>query len=257
MRALRELQRDFAAALLTRDAGGFSARVRVDRLPAAARFQVYRNNVFISLTVALADVYPVVQRLVGEPFFNQLARRFIRAHPSRSGNLHDFGRELASFLGRLPEASALAYLVDVAALEWAYHEVFHAANAGGLDVTRLGEVPEDGLDRLRFSLHPATRLVASRYPILAIWEANQREADADTEIDLDTGADHLLVARRELDRLIVRLTPGELALLAELAAGRPLGAACKAAAAAEPGIDLGAAMGRFVADRTLTAFHQT
>ena len=255
MSALRELQRDFAAALLARDAGGFSARVRADRLPAAARFQVYRNNVFISLTQALADVYPVARRLVGEAFFDQLARRFIRTHPSRSGNLHEFGRELPAFCGALRETQALPYLADVAALEWAYHEVFHAADAAPLDVARLGQMPEAELDRLRFVLHPATRLVASRHPILAIWEANQGAPGAEPEVGLDAGPDHLLVARRNLDRWIARLTAGELVLLAELAAARPLGAACEAAASAQPGIDLGATMGRFVADRTLTAFH--
>ena len=255
MPGLRELQRDFAAALLARDAGGFSARVLADRLPAAARFQVYRNNVFITLTQALVDVYPVVARLVGEAFFNQVARAFIRSYPSRSGNLLDFGRELPPFLGGLLESGALPYLADVAALEWAYHEIFHAADAAPLDAERLAQVPEADLGRLRFSLHPATRLVASPYPIVTIWEANQAGADSGGEIDLDASADHVLVARRDLDRFLVRLSPGELAFLAELGAGQPLGAACDAAIAAQPDIDLGATMGRFVADRTLTAFH--
>src|SRR5689334_21117181 len=94
MLSLRERQRGFAAALLGTAAvpGGL---------------QVYRNNVFASLTEALAAVYPVVKRLVGEPFFNQLARRFIRRHPSRSGNLHDFGAELPAFIATLAETRAV------------------------------------------------------------------------------------------------------------------------------------------------------
>jgi len=244
MRALRETQEEFAAALLGGGARGFDARL-----------QVYRNNVFVSLSQALADVYPVLVRLVGRDYFDQAARRFVREHPSRSGNLHEFGRELAGFLGRLPEAASLPYLPDVAALEWAWHEAFHAAEAPALDAARLAALPESALGGLRLRLHPAARLVASRYPVLAIWEANRDGAPAEAEISLDADPDWLLVTRRELERAIERVTPGEHALLAALASGAPLAEACEAAAAAAPGIDLEAAMARFVAERTITDFY--
>ena len=228
MRALRDIQSAFADAILMGRGG--------DRL------QVYRNNVFISLRQALADVYPVVQRLVGEEFFNQLARRFVREYPSRSGNLHDFGRELGRFLATLPDSSGLPYLPDVAALEWALHEVFHEADAQPFDFSRLSD-PENA----RLPLHPAARLVASRYPILAIWEANHAEHPG--LVDLDAGGDWLIVFRDGLERHILRLTAGEFALLGALAQGMTLGEACEAAVAAEPQLDLAAAMGRFVANR--------
>jgi hypothetical protein len=207
--------------------------------------QVYRNNFFISLRQALADVYPVVRRLVGEEFFNQLARRFVREHPSRSGNLHDFGRELARFVETLPDLSELPYLPDVAALEWALHEVFHEAEAQPFDFSTLSD-PENA----RLPLHPAARLIASRYPILAIWEANQ--SDDPGTVELDAGGDWLIVFRDGLERQILRLSPGEFALLGALAQGMTLGEACEAAVAAQPQIDLGAAMGRFVASRFLS-----
>lgn len=240
MHALRKTQEEFAAALL----GGGSHRF-------PERLQVYRNNVFVSLTQALADVYPVLLRLVGEDYFGQAARRFIREHPSRSGDLHDFGRELAGFLARVPEAASLPYLADVAALEWAWHEAFHAADAPPLDATRLAGMSEDEVAQLRWPLHPAARLVASRYPVLAIWEANQEGAPAGGEVSLDAGPDWLLVMRRGLARTIERLAPGEHSLLAALGSGAPLAEACEAALAASPGIDLEAAMARFVAQRII------
>ena len=229
MLSLRERQRGFAAALLGTAAvpGGL---------------QVYRNNVFTSLSEALAAVYPVVKRLVGEPFFNQLARRFIRHHPSRSGNLHDFGAGLPAFIATLAETRAVPYLPDVAALEWAYDRVFHAADAEPLDVRRLAE--RGPLEALTFRLHPAVRLLASRYPVLAIWQANQQDQVA--TVDLAAGGEWLLVQRRSLERRIERLTPGEFALLRALTEGATLAEACASAGAAETDIDLAAAMGRFV-----------
>lgn len=225
MRALRDAQLAFADRIL--DPGR----------TVSPREQLYRNNVFISLTGALADVYPVVKRLVGDAFFAQLARRYIRTHPSRSGNLHDFGRELAVFLGGIPDLKPCPYLPDVAALEWARHAVFHAGEAAPLDAGSLSE--DSGI-----SLQPAARLVASRYPILAIWQANQAE-EPDT-VDLDAGPDWLVVFRYEFQPRILPCTAGEFALLGALADGSTLGEACEAAVAAQPGLDLGAAMGRFV-----------
>jgi hypothetical protein len=223
----------------------FAGRVFGAGQSVSPREQIYRNNVFISLTGALADVYPVVQRLVGEKFFAQLARRYMRAHPSRSGNLHDFGSQLTGFITSLSASIGLPYLADVAALEWACHEAFHAAEAAPLDVSRLID-PENA----KAPLHPATRLVASRYPVLAIWQANQ--ADEPGLVDLDAGADWLVVLRRELQVEILRSTPGEFSLLAALRNGTALGEACEAALAAEPALDLSAALGRFVTHGLLT-----
>ena len=233
MSSLREAQLEFAGRV-------FGAGQSV-----SPREQIYRNNVFISLTGALADVYPVVERLVGEKFFAQLARRYMRAHPSRSGNLHDFGKQLTGFITSLSGSIGLPYLADVAALEWACHEAFHAAEAAPLDFSRLIN-PENA----KASLHPAARLVASRYPVLAIWQANQ--ADEPGLVDLDAGADRLVVLRRELQVEILRSTPGEFALLAALREDVGLGEACQAALAAEPALDLSAAMGRFVTHGLLT-----
>jgi hypothetical protein len=244
MRALRETQEEFAAALLGNGAHRFDRRL-----------QVYRNNVFASLIQALADVYPVLARLVGRDYFDQAARRFVRQHPSRSGNLHDFGSELPGFLAGLPEAASFPYLSDVAALEWAWHEAFHAGDAPALDAASLASLPESAIADLRVRLHPAARLVASPYPVLAIWEANIGGAPETGEIRLDAGPDKLLVTRKELERVIERLTPGEFGLLYALASGESLADACAAAAAAEPGIDLEAAMARFVAGRVVTEFH--
>lgn len=233
MRSLREAQLAFAD------------RVFGAGRPISTREQIYRNNFFISLTGALADVYPVVQRLVGEGFFAQLARRYLRSYPSRSGNLHDFGAELARFMLGIPELADLPYLPDVAALEWACHEAFHGAEAPAFDFAGVTD-PHSARPRL----HPAAQLIASRYPVLAIWEANQKEDPP--AVDLGAGGDWLVVLRRDLQVEILRATPGEFALLVALRDETTLGEACEAAFAAEPALDLSAALGRLAANGLLT-----
>ena len=255
MPALHNLQSAVAGAIFTRNPSAIADLVWSNGLTSLQRVQLYQNNVFISLTQALGDVYPVVERVVGEAFFRFIARRYIQRYPSVSGDLHEFGRELAAFLSESSGDHRLPYLTDVAALEWAYHEVFHAGVAPPLDLARLARIPDEERGRLRLRLHPARRLIASRYPVLAIWEANRGDAPPVDVIDLDVGGDFLLVARHDLECLIERITPGEFVFLAEIDEGATLEQACEAAESADSDMDIGAAVRRFVADHTIAGFH--
>ena len=116
----------------------FTSAVRGDDLSAAQRIQIYRNNYQTSLRGALKAVYPVVARLVGEGFFAWLGYEFLTRCPSRSGNLHEFGAELADFIESFEAAKPHPFLPDVARLEWAWHEAFHEQEHPPLDLSRPG-----------------------------------------------------------------------------------------------------------------------
>jgi len=230
-----------ALALLQRSRG----------LGTAQRLQIYRNNLFESLTEALAAVYPVVAQLVGEAFFRQVARRFVVAHPLAAGNLHGFGGELAAVLDALPSATELPYLAGVAALEWAWHEVYHEAGCVPLRPEQLREVPAEQQMDLGLQLVPAARLVSSAYPVLHIWQAHQsHDADAGADefaISLDEGGVRLLVLRRALEIEFVLLGEAEDLWLRALASGSTLAQATIAAFERDPAFDLAATLGRHLA----------
>ena len=255
MSALHSVQSAVAAAISSRNPTAIADLVWPNGLGSAERVRLYQNSVFLGLTQALTDAYPVVERLVGDTFFRLAARRFIQRYASTCGDRHEFGRELAGFLAESSGEHGLPYLTDVAALEWACHEVCGAGVAPPLDLARLARVPDEEQDGLRLRLHPARRLIASRYPVLAIWEANRSDAPPVDPIDLDAGADFLLVGRRDLECRIERITPGEFAFLAEIHEGATLDQACQAAASADTDIDIGGAVRRFVADDTIAGFH--
>jgi hypothetical protein len=190
--SLRELQTAFAAAVYE-DRTSIVGHLCDGAFEAARHARIYRNNAYANLTEALAAVYPVVQRLVGADFFEQTARRYIAAHSPRSGNLHDFGAAFADFLRAFDAAQSLPYLPDVARLEWAWHEAFHAADAPPFDFARLATVPAAEYGALMFALHPSTRLLESRYPILRIWQVNQPDHVGEPTVDLHEGGDYLVV----------------------------------------------------------------
>ncbi len=253
MPSLPELQRAFAQAVYA-DTDVAARHVRDGRFPAARLLQVYRNNVFESLTGALKAVYPVVERLVGTGFFAYVADGYIRTHPPASGNLHDFGERFAEFLAGFAPAQGLAYLPDVARLEWAWHRAFHAADHAPLAPERLGAVAPENYGALRFVLHPSAHLLTSDYPLLRIWQVNQPEYAGEPAVDLAAGGERLLVARPLQEVEIENLGAGDDALLRAFAAGRDFEQASQAALAAQPDHDLAAALRRHVARGIVTDF---
>ena len=245
MNALPETQTLVLDALRGRSDGAAALRLlrRAPGLPAQRRFQIYRHNLVESLTAALDAVFPVVARLVGDRYFRRLAQEYMAAHPSRSGNLHAFGHALPRFIEQRPVARQLPYLGNVAALEWACHGVWHEADDERLDPASLAAVPDHAQMRLRLHLQAATRLVASPYPVLRIWQANQSDA-GDTEVSLDEGGVRLLVARASFEIEFRELDAAQDGWLRALAAGGTLGEATAAALEVDAGFDLGAALSR-------------
>ena len=207
MSTLAERQREFIGLLYAEE-------------PVAGRLAIYRRNMLANLHDALAQTYPVVARLVGPAFFREAARRFALAHPSASGDLNLYGARFAQFLGDYPHARHLAYLADVARLEWACHECFHGADGTRLEIDALARVPADRHGAIRFGLHPAVRLVGSAHAVLAIWEANQDDRDGTPE-RLE-GPDRVLVRREGLAVRLRALDAPDWAFLGALARGATL-----------------------------------
>ncbi|MCB1769327.1 MAG: putative DNA-binding domain-containing protein [Candidatus Competibacteraceae bacterium] len=256
MLGLRELQLGFANAVLDGAEDNFDRHIRAAELSGVRRLQVYRNNTLLSLTGALEAVYPVVRHLVGEEFFRYAAAQYIARHPSRSGDLHEFGEHFPLFLQAFAPAADVVYLPEVARLEWAYHQVFHAADHRPLDVAALAQVPVERQGELRFELHPAARLLESAFPILRIWQVNQDDEGSDATVDLREGGVKLLVIRREnLEIEFQPMEEGAFHLLQALAGACDFAMACEWAMAAQPTLDLPACFHRYVSQGVLTAFY--
>jgi len=251
--SLRDTQQRFVDAILHEqiDPAGIIAD---GRFAAARHLQVYRNNVFESLTAALRAVYPAIERLVGDGFFRYASHEYAVRHPPTGGNLHDFGNCFAGFLKEFPPALPHEYLTDVASLEWAWHEAFHAADEAPLDPASLADVPPAQYPVLRFHLHPSARLIVSRFPVAAIWEANIASHADTPEINLDNGADRLLVIRRGLSVEVERLSAGEFALIEALARNEVFGVACEAALTRDPEFNLSRCLQEHVRRETLCGF---
>ena len=231
-------QADFTAAMLDAalpvpdgllDGGGHAA---------GRRFNVYRNNVAVSLTEALKVAFPVITKLLGETNMDGLARLYLQAHPPSSPLMMFYGEDFPDFLGHMEQLSHLGYLADAARLELAERRAYHAADAAPLDPARLAAVAPERLAELRLVFHPSTALVRSAFPVVTIWAMNAGELPA-AAIAGWTPQDALVV-RPHLVVEVLRLPPGGAVFLEALTDGMTLTTAAEAAMAADAAFDLAA-----------------
>ena len=207
-----------------------------DEISSDRRVGIYRNNTLISLSKALAACYPVVERLVGERFFDHAARAFVKGHPPRQPQLLAYGGGFAAFLDGFAPARSVPYLGDVARLEWARNEALFADEAPLVDIAALQRVPADRYGALRFRLHPSVRIVRSSWPVQSIWQVNQ--ADEVEPVDLDQGGETVLVMRPASKVVSHGLTAGDDTLLMAIAGGATLEEAAVKAAEIDERFDL-------------------
>ncbi|RXG99251.1 DNA-binding domain-containing protein [Bradyrhizobium zhanjiangense] len=203
---------------------------------AGKRYAVYRNNVTMSLISALAAIYPAVQRITGPDFFRAMARFHIRSSPPTSPLLFEYGREFADFIARYEYAQTMPWLADVARIERAWLDAYHARDAAPLSPAGLAAVATERLADLVFIPHPALRIVRSSFSAVTVFAANRDSAPV-ARIDASTPED-ALITRPELDVIVRRLPPGGAVFAERLASGEPLGGAAASALDACPDFDL-------------------
>jgi len=205
---------------------------------ATKRYDVYRNNVTVSLIDALAAVYPAVQRITGMDFFRAMARFHIRATPPASPLLFEYGHEFPAFIAQYEYARPMPWLADVARIERAWLDAYHAPDMRPLAINALGSVPHDQLAAVTFEAHPATRIVRSEFSAVSIFAAN-RDAALQSRIDASAPED-ALITRPDFEVVVRRLPPGGAKFISSLMSGRTLGEAAAEAQDGSASFDIGA-----------------
>lgn len=237
MPQLAERQRGFAAALLDAALPVPFGLVGPDGEASPKRFAVYRNNVVAGLTEVLKEAFPAVHRIVGAEFFQAMARAFVIVEPPRSPVLLAYGAGFPEFIGAFEPAAVLPYLADVARIERAWTESYHAPEASPIDPTAFAAIAPEQLPDIRLQLHPSTRLVRSQFPALTIWHMNVGDG-VPAPVDLAAGGEDALVVRPQADVAVRLISDGSFEFVQALADGASVLAAMKAALTADHRFDL-------------------
>jgi hypothetical protein len=172
--------------------------------PDARRFSVYRNNVAVGLIGALEARFPITRRIVGPGEFRAMARAFVSAQKPRSPVMIAYGDDFPEFVAKHLAEPNWPYLGDVARLENAWVEAYHAAEGRVATAAELGELDSGALPGARIQFHPAARLLTCSTPAASIW-ADHQEGGAPSGPPPEQGED-ILVTRPAAD-VMVRVLP--------------------------------------------------
>lgn len=165
--SLQQLQADFIACLHDADAPlprGWGAAM-------ARGFEVHRNNYRHALMEAMRSTFERTLRWVGDAPFEAAAAHHLVAHPPSGWTLDDvgagFAQTAAALFAREPEVA------DLAALEWAMHRAFVAADATALGLAGFRDATagfaEDDWSGMRLMTLPGIGIVEVGTDCVALW----------------------------------------------------------------------------------------
>jgi hypothetical protein len=188
-----------------------------------------------SLVDGLAKRFPVTRRMIGHESFSAMARRFIGSERAAVVTPLQNWVMFPSFLRRQGNAASIEYIADIAELEMVQGKAHDAADALPLGGQAFPLLLWAERFPLGLVLHPSLFLVASRFPIVTIWEITKSD-DANRTVDR-WGAECALVARPFFEVEVRRLPPGGYAFINALSQGSTLAEARNAGNAADPRFD--------------------
>lgn len=203
---------------------------RPEELP--ERLKIYRTNIIGSLSDVLSSTFPAIKKLVGEAFFGTMARSFIFRSPPQAACLNIYGAGFDEFIKTYDPAKSLPYLADMATLEYALNQAYHAPDDTALEPQALRTAD---LENIQFTPRASAFLIQSDYALDALHAFCSDETQTPPQIEKPIC---LLVHRPELETQITPLSDDEFMLLQQLFDGKTFGTAVENTLKDYPDFDL-------------------
>jgi hypothetical protein len=225
-----------------------------ERLSAAERIDIYANAYFYRLLDCLGEDFPATLAVLGEDNFAALVKEYLLEHPPTEPSILYAALYLADFLNDHPFAERWPFIADLARLERAVLDVFHAADAPALGLETLHAVPSEDWPALKLRTHPAVEIVHSEWRIADLLHTVEQGREW-------TGPEYeeasVLVWRQNALVNYRNLEPVERDALAIVSKGASFAAVCEAIAtrSEEPNrvTLIGQLMARWLADEIIMA----
>lgn len=192
-------------------------------LSSRERIGIYQEMYPLRMEEALAVDYPALKHFLGERAFLDLVLDYVEACPSRSYTLNRLGDHLPEFVANAPGLKRREFCVDLARLELACNEVFDAPESRPLSEAEVAAVAPEHWEKAVVTPREAFRLLALRYNandyLQSVKGASRRHPKPRLE------PSWVAIFRRDYAVYQLDLTRAAHDLLADLAAGVPLGSA--------------------------------
>lgn len=207
-----------------------------DRLSPAEQLEIYREQFWLRHTASLLEDFPGLSGILGQEEWERLVESYLEDAALSSYSLRELGDGLAAHVERSESVPHRELCTDMARLEWAYVEVFDAADSAPLDGAKLASIPEDAWPGARILFAPPVRLLEVRYPVADLRRKLRDAEGTDERVPIPVPQHQNLVLYRGADKNLFHAPVTDLAfrLIEELRRGMPLGRASELAAERVP-----------------------
>lgn len=255
---LESTQTRFAAMLLAEQLDVPSTLFAGDVELLTERIRIYRGNLQAIWSNSLRNAYPVIDRLVGSHFFDQLAILYGQQFPSLAGDLNQFGQHFPKFLEHEPSVKAFPYFSPVAQLEWLVHQAYYCADSEILSLVNFLNACGQSASEFGLRFHPAASLFhandAAVQIYLAHMDASIDASEMQFQITMEQ-ASFALVSRVEWKVEVLALTHAEFLALSSLNQGSMLETALDAALVIDAEFDIATALSKWFSAGAFSSFH--
>jgi hypothetical protein len=193
--------------------------------PGEERLSVYREGYGARMRESLAETYEAVKFVLGEDRFTDMALDYSKKYHSRDYNLSVAGRHLPDYLKNSDYSKKLAFITDLARLEWAIAETFHAFQEPALGASDMAAVVQEKLLLSRLVFQKGVTIFSSEWPVLDIWNARKTDRKK-VDIDLTGKPQTILIFRSGFQVRCELLEPWQAKLTIALMEGQNLEKAC-------------------------------
>ncbi len=145
--------------------------LRDERLSAHGRIGIYANAYFFRLLDCLREEFPATLAVVGPDNFAALVRDYLLQYPPSEPSINHAGRYLAEYLRNHRLVRQWPFIAELARLERAILDVFHAADAPTLSVEGLRMITPQQWPELELRAHPAVKIVHGKWRVADLLSA--------------------------------------------------------------------------------------
>ena len=169
MTKLAELQRDMQRAVMGKSTAVDGLLTKPPVGSAAQRLDVYRNGYGLRLTEFLTHDYEKLRTYLGDVRFNELASRYIAAHPSDQPNARWFSRHLPEFLKQSQYYRRQPEISELAILERAINDAFDGPDHPVVTMADLSAIAPEDFAGASFQIASTVHRLAVTTNVSSLW----------------------------------------------------------------------------------------
>lgn len=126
--------------------------------------KAHANTINHARLVALEQTFPLTRDHLGEATFHQIGRDFIETTQAKACDANRLGETFAEFVRANVKCAAAS---DLAGIEWAWLESYHAPDQPPMLLSDLSRLDHADLLNVRLASHPSAKIIRPTAPISA------------------------------------------------------------------------------------------